>query len=208
MGNPSHRLVILQPRILGKSFAAAFVIEAILVTWIGWHEHWLSHPHPTELGPTEYLEAQVFEVPKETHLVEKKSKPLVQPKKEVTLSKKPDVGKKISDTAPPLVDVVDEQNQTQSIDRYPPNHGPIPVFAPLPTIPTDLRDQEFKATLRVEFYVTAHGGVIPRLKGTTGNDELDLLTLETLKKWIFRPAEENHKPIDSKAPLTIRFSVD
>jgi TonB family protein len=59
----------------------------------------------------------------------------------------------------------------------------------------------------IEFLITASGGVTPRLLRSSGNDELDAIALTTVKKWQFRPAEQDHKAIDSKIRLRIVFEV-
>ena len=172
---------------------------------MGWHQHWIAHPGHTGLDTEKFIEAQVFEAPPEqAHLVEEKKiaapKPVTH---EATLSKKPNQGRE----AKPGENAMPEKNVTQAGPPPLATHGPVAVFAPAPTIPEYLKDQEIKSTAVIDFYVTAQGGVNPRLVGSTGNEELDALALATAKKWQFRPAEQDHKPIDSKVRLRIVFEV-
>jgi TonB family protein len=191
--------------ILWKCALAAFFIEASILTLMGWKEHWLAHPHSTELDTSQFLEAQVFEVPPAAHLVEeKKIARVVKAKAEVALSKSPSQGK-----VPPLpLNSLQEENQTESGEKSAPTHGPIAVFAPAPVIPSYLQNREFKTAVAIDFYVNSKGGVITKLVGPSGSDELDAIALESVKKWLFRPAEKDHKAIDSKVRLRIVFVVN
>jgi len=170
---------------------------------VGWQQHWIAHPQKsTGLDPTKFIEAQVFVAPPEpAHLVEEKK--IAAPVHEATLSKKPDQGRVAKPGEQPDTD----KNVTDSGPPALPTHGPIAVFAPTPSIPEYLKSQEIKASAVIDFYVTAQGGVNPRLVGSTGNEELDALAISTAKKWQFRPAEQNHKAIDSKVRLRIIFEV-
>jgi len=192
------------PGLLRKCGLAAFFIEASVLTLMGWHQHWLAHPHSTVLDTTQFVEAQIFEVPAESHLVEeKKIAPPVKAKAEVALSKSPSQGQ----TSPLPRTALQEENQTESGTKSAPTHGPVAVFAPAPVIPSYLQNREFKTAVAIDFYVNSKGGVITKLVGPSGSDELDAIALESVKKWIFRPAEMNHKAIDSKVRLRIIFVV-
>jgi len=60
----------------------------------------------------------------------------------------------------------------------------------------------------IEFLITAQGEVTPRLLDSSGNDELDAIAIDTVKKWQFKPAAQDNVPIDSKTRLRILFEVD
>jgi TonB family protein len=51
------------------------------------------------------------------------------------------------------------------------------------------------------------GVVTPRLLSSSGNEELDVIALNTSRQWQFRPAESDHVAIDSKVRLRILFEV-
>jgi TonB family protein len=59
----------------------------------------------------------------------------------------------------------------------------------------------------IDFFVDSQGESTPRLVGSSGNEELDAITLATVKKWQFRPAEQDGKPIDAKTRLRVEFEV-
>lgn len=188
-------------KILLKCTTIAFVLEFSILTFLGWQSHWLAHPQKTGLDTSKFIEAEVVQIPKENHLVEEKK--IAAPKTpEAVLSKVPGKGKKAPEKNP-----LEDENQTKSGPPLAPTHGPVAFYAPPPVIPDYLRDQDLKASAVIDFYITAQGSVNPRLVGSTGNNELDALALATAKKWQFRPAEQNHKPIDSKIRLRIIFQV-
>ncbi len=187
--------------LLFKSAGIAFLFEAMLLILVGSRDFWFSHP-PKLMIEDHFLDAQIYSVPATAHLVEEKKKPVAVPKPEATLSKTPGQGR-----ASPKTDSVDTENQTQSGVQLPPSHGPVALFAPLPVIPVYLQNQDLKAHVVIDFYVNAQGQATPRLVGSSGNEELDAIAIQTVKKWQFRPAEEEHRPIDAKVRLRIIFEV-
>lgn len=192
-------------KILIKSAGAALFVLILILIGIGYQNHWLAHPGaPRVMDESRFIEAEMVQIPEEARLVEK-SKPAAAPARpEVTLSKTPGKGK----SAPEGQTQLEEENQTES--GPPPvarTHGPVAVYSPPPVIPTYLQNQEFKTHVVIDFYVTAEGVATPRLVGGSGNEELDAIALSAAKKWQFRPAEEEGKPIDSKVRLRIVFEV-
>ena len=195
-GNPS--------KILLRSALIAFLMEACFLTAVGWREHWLAHPQKTTgLDDSRFIEAEVFQVSPDAHLVEEK--PLKQPKArpETVISKVPGKGAPQKPNQIPA----DEENKTDAGPKLSPNHGPLAIFAPQPVIPSYLRNQELNTHVVIDFLVNSQGHATPRLVSSSGNEELDALALETVKTWQFRPAEKDHKPIDSKVRLRILFEV-
>jgi TonB family protein len=185
--------------------ATAFVVEFLILTSVGISQHWLAHPQKNNgLDQDKFLEATMMQLPEEAHLEEEK--PIKAPApKEIAISKKPDQGRK----AKPNENPVEDKNQTQSSTNpaLGPTHGPVAVFAPPPVIPSYLQNQELKASVVIDFFITSQGSVMPKLVGSSGNEELDAIAINTAKKWQFRAAEKDHKPIDSKVRLRIVFQV-
>lgn len=189
-----------------KSLVAAFLIQVVALTLIGWEEHWLSHPQKTEgLDESHFVEAEVFQFPEEAHLVEEKKPTSTQAAPEVAISTK--VSAKPQPTSTPAAAPLEEQNQTQSGPKLAPDHGPIAIYAPPPVLPAYLHDQDLNAHVVIDFFVTALGGVTPRLVRSSGNEELDAIALEAVSKWQFRPGEKDHRAIDAKVRLRIIFEV-
>ena len=189
-------------KILVASGAVALAIEFIVLIMAGWNGHWLSHPQKTSVDTSNYIEAQIFEIPEETHLVEQ-SKPIAPAKHEMTISKVVDKGRE----AKPDENKIQDENQTQSGAPLAPTHGPVAIFSPSPHIPAYLQDKELHVSVVIDFLVSALGQSTPRLVGSSGNEELDAIALEAAQKWQFRPGEKDHHPIDAKVRLRIVFEV-
>jgi TonB family protein len=193
-------------KILWICAASAFVIEFLILTSVGIGQHWLAHPQKNSgLDQDKFLEATMMQLPEDAHLEEEKPIEKAPAPKEIAISKKPDQGRK----AKPNENPVEEKNQTQASNNVSlgPTHGPVAVFAPPPVIPSYLQNQELKASVVIDFFITGQGAVMPKLVGSSGNDELDAIAINTAKKWQFRAAEKDHKPVDSKVRLRIVFQV-
>ena len=189
-------------QILIKSALAAFVTEAILLTAVGWHEHWLAHPQKTtSQDDSRFIETEIFEIPSEAHLTEQKKSPQIK-KSEVTLSRRPNKGQ--ASKNPPSIE---EENQTESGPLIAKSHGPVAIYAPAPVIPHYLQDRDIHTHVVIDFYVNSQGTAIPRLMSSSGNEELDAIALETVHQWKFRPAEKEGKVTESKVRLRIVFEV-
>jgi TonB family protein len=178
------------------------VIEAAILTAVGWKGHWLAHPVKDQFLDDHFLEAQIYEMPKVAHLhAPTEAVPVPKQAAETTLSKDPSRGKS-SSPAP-----VTEQNQTQQGSGLPADHGPITTYSPSPQIPSYLQDKDLHVTAVIDFFVLKTGQTIVRLVGSSGNEELDALAVTTAQTWKFLPAETNHQPVDSKVRLRIVFRV-
>ncbi len=85
---------------------------------------------------------------------------------------------------------------------------PIPIFNPMPVIPTDLRTHRYSTSVRVEFFVNKDATFTAKLFSSTGYDELDRVVIDTLKKWKFSPATMDGQPVNGTLKLRIQFSVN
>lgn len=192
-------------KILILSAFIAILIEAIVIIAIGLEKQdLLSRPTDSSIEDSRFVEAQMVQMPEEAHLVEEKKETTPVAKPDPVLSRVAGKGKKAESQSSDQ----EEQNETQS--GPPPvarTHGPIVVYSPPPIIPTYLQNQDLKTHVVIDFYVKVNGDSTPRLVGPSGNEELDAIALSTVKKWQFRPAEEDGKPVDSKVRLRIVFEV-
>lgn len=198
----SHRL----KKVFLRCAVVALICEGLVLTGIAWREHWLAHPQKTTgLDESQFIEANVFEVPRTEHLVEEKKVkvPAPPPHAETTLSKAAGKGRE----AKPEEKTIEEENQTQEGPKMAPTHGPVAVYAPRPVIPPYLMTREFKASVVIYFLVNSRGEATPQLVSSSGNEELDAIAIATVKRWQFRPAEKDHHPVDSKVKLRIQFEV-
>lgn len=197
---PNHRGPLWVSAILALS------IEFILVTAIAWREHWLSHPQATTgLDSSKFIEAQVFEMPEKAQLTSATAQPKAAP--EAVLSKVVGRGKSTKPGESRITEENVTKNAPPATPMASPTHGPVAVFTPAPVLPSYLQDQDKSTAVVIEFFITAQGGVIPKLLRSSGNEELDALAIQTAKRWQFRPAEQDHKAIDSKVRLRILFEA-
>lgn len=191
--------------LLIRSAIIAVLLEGLILTSVGWENHWLAHPKKNEDDPL--IETQILQLPQEAHLVEKNKASASSAHQEVALSKAVRSETDRPSPTPSLPGPLDEENQTEAGPQIAPNHGPIAVYAPTPEIPPYLQNKELKTSVIIEFRISAQGSTTARLVGSSGNEELDAIAIETVKKWQFRAAEKEHQPIESKVRLRIKFEV-
>jgi TonB family protein len=85
--------------------------------------------------------------------------------------------------------------------------GPRPIYAPVPSIPDDLRDEVMEATAVVRFHVAPNGTATVALLTPTGFTVLDQLILDTLSNWRFHPATRGGAPVRSDAEVRLKITV-
>ena len=91
-----------------------------------------------------------------------------------------------------------------------PPHVPVvvaaePVSQPQPKIPDDLNADGVPPDFKAVFTIRADGGVSVRMTASTGNSTLDALALDAARRWTFRPATVDGKPVDSFRRFVIQF---
>jgi len=74
-----------------------------------------------------------------------------------------------------------------------------------PHLPADFADENLPATFRAVFHVHADGTVTVEPAASTGDKTLDQLALDAARRWTFRPATEDGRPVDSYLRLTVNF---
>ncbi|MDR3607543.1 MAG: TonB family protein [Oligoflexia bacterium] len=198
--HPSHRSSSL------TRFAfIAFALEAAALIVVGSTQHEMVHPRPKAENESKFIETEMVQLPKEAPALQEEKPVAAAPKAaEPVLSKVPHQGRETKPNEKPL----EEQNQTTSTrTQLGPTHGPVAVYSPSPVIPSYLQNADLHTSAVLDFYITAQGGVMPKLIRSSGNEELDAIAINTAKKWQFRPAEKDHQPIDSKVRLRIQFDV-
>ncbi len=82
------------------------------------------------------------------------------------------------------------------------------ISSPAPVIPPELHERCFKSYCQACFYIGADGKFKVQLLTPSGLPELDVVTLSTLKRWKFRPATLDGKPVPSKRTVKIEFAVE
>ena len=80
--------------------------------------------------------------------------------------------------------------------------------SPTPEIPSEMQDEAFKTAVTARFSIAADGKVAVALLSTSGNEDIDKIVLDTLKKWKFQPATVNDEPVASSRKLKIELEVE
>jgi protein TonB len=81
------------------------------------------------------------------------------------------------------------------------------IYAPVPKIPDELREDALDTVAVAHFKVGYDGQVGVELKKPTSNTELNELLLDTLKQWRFFPAMKNGVAIESEFDVRIPVTV-
>jgi len=87
------------------------------------------------------------------------------------------------------------------------NLGAHAIYAPVPEIPDDLRENAIQTIAIAHFKVTSDGEVTVALETRTENSRLNEILLDTLKQWRFFPAMKNGVAIDSEFDLKIPITI-
>jgi len=81
------------------------------------------------------------------------------------------------------------------------------IYAPVPKIPDELREDAFEAVAVAHFEVSYDGNVNVTLVTPTSNPRLNEILLATLKQWRFFPAMKGGIAIDSEFNVRIPITV-
>lgn len=82
------------------------------------------------------------------------------------------------------------------------------LAAPQPVIPPELHEQCFKSCCIARFNISPDGKTSVKLLSSSGSEEVDDITLSTLRRWKFRPAMLNGKPVQSTRRVKIEFEIE
>ena len=75
-------------------------------------------------------------------------------------------------------------------------------------IPDELKTGEYKSHVRVKVDIQADGSFEASLLTSSGSTEIDRRVLEALKRWRWKPALENGKPVRSTQRFRFNFEVN
>ncbi|MDQ2801095.1 MAG: energy transducer TonB [Armatimonadota bacterium] len=81
----------------------------------------------------------------------------------------------------------------------------MPLDKPQPALPDDLTYDDIHGDFRALFTIHADGSTAVKMLSGTGNGRLDQLAMDAAKRWRFRPATVDGKPVDSFTRLAIQF---
>jgi len=82
------------------------------------------------------------------------------------------------------------------------------VEAPRPEIPAELHEQCFKSCCIARFLIKDDGKYSVKLISSSGSDQVDDIALDTLRRWKFKPALLDGKPVESSRKIRVEFQVD
>jgi protein TonB len=109
---------------------------------------------------------------------------------------------------PPLAPI----QKPEPVPTPPPPAGPTKdaevVSQVLPDIPDDLKQEDFQSSVRVKVDIAPDGSFVPTLRSSSGNDQIDRIVLEALKKWKWKPALRNGEPVESIQLFRFDFEVN
>ena len=76
-----------------------------------------------------------------------------------------------------------------------------------PVIPDELRDENFKSSVRVLVKIAADGSFSVSILSGSGNSQVDNLAIAALNKWRWKPALKDGEPIESSKRFRFEFEV-
>jgi protein TonB len=82
------------------------------------------------------------------------------------------------------------------------------VSNPAPVIPEAMHENCFKSCCIARFMIGADGKSKVKLLSSSGSDEIDDITVQTLRQWKFKPAMLDGKPVASTRRIKVEFEID
>lgn len=83
-----------------------------------------------------------------------------------------------------------------------------PVFSPEPEISPELHEQCFKSCCIAKFLIKADGQTSVQLLTSSGSSEVDEIAIETLRRWKFKPAQLDGRPVESSRKIRVEFEIE
>jgi TonB family protein len=83
-----------------------------------------------------------------------------------------------------------------------------PVYSPEPEISPELKEQCFKSCCIAKFLINAEGQTSVQLLTSSGSSEVDEIAIDTLRRWKFKPAQLDGKPVESSRKIRVEFEIE
>lgn len=195
---PFERAETLSRSLAQRAWFASTTAVIFVGVFIGSHPKRFAAPHALPPAPT--IEAELVKPEEHAHLHSSRETAAPARETKVSVSGRGHVGS--------LLPLTDAKNETTVAPPAPKSHGAVVLSSPAPKIPPDLKNEVFKTSVLIEFFVSADGSAQATLIGSSGNDELDALALTSARSWVFRPAEKDGVAMDSKVRLRVNFEVE
>lgn len=84
---------------------------------------------------------------------------------------------------------------------------PVPVSQAGPVYPRTLRIQRLEGTVDVGFVITAKGTTQDPHAVSSTNEGFEQAAIDAVKKWKFKPASKDGKPVNTRVLVTVTFSL-
>ncbi|HNB21306.1 MAG TPA: energy transducer TonB [Candidatus Melainabacteria bacterium] len=82
------------------------------------------------------------------------------------------------------------------------------IECPQPEIPASLHEECYKSCCLARFSINHEGKHEVSIISSSGSDEVDEIALSTLRRWKFKPAMLNGKPVQSVRKIKVEFEVE
>lgn len=82
------------------------------------------------------------------------------------------------------------------------------IESPSPQIPSHKQEESFRTSCEARFLIDPSGKTDVTLLTSSGSEEMDEIAVTTLRKWKFRPATLENKPVASSRRIKIEFEVE
>jgi protein TonB len=85
---------------------------------------------------------------------------------------------------------------------------PVPVRTVAPEYPDELKRDRVAGVVLVKIEIDAQGNVVSVAVQKSSNQAFEQPALEALKKWRFKPAQQNGNPVPAKLNVPIKFNAE
>lgn len=82
------------------------------------------------------------------------------------------------------------------------------IFSPQPSITEEMLEQGIKTTCVARFCISETGKHDVHLLTSSGSEQVDELTLSTLRTWKFKPGRMGTTPVPSVRKIRVEFEVE
>jgi protein TonB len=223
----NHAARFADPLPLDEPWRLAWIAPLAVVLWMGLLLIFSlmlkqTAPPPPENNP---VEARIIEIPPTAGLQSSPPRAPVAPSKPVpkrSVLPHPHVSKPqpITPMAPPSIAGTAKSEAPPTTNeagaaadrndanlRGTDNTGARAIYAPVPEIPDELRENALEAVAVAHFKIGYDGQVEVTLVQPTENSRLNELLLDTLKQWRFAPAIKGGVAIESEFDIRIPITV-
>jgi protein TonB len=98
--------------------------------------------------------------------------------------------------------VIDPIYSLKEVDQL-----PAPISQANPVYPRTLRTQRLEGSVDVGFVITAKGSIQDPHAVSSTHEGFEQAAIDAVKKWKFKPAMKDGKPVSTKVLVTVTFSL-